>query len=127
MAKLSTALVEPLIDSTRGNVATIARNLGVSRTAIIKFVAKSPTLTEQLSDAREGMLDHAESKLYEAIDKGEAYALCFFLKTQGKRRGYVERQELTGADGEGVQIQFVENIIGQPHSKPAGGPAPETK
>lgn len=125
MAKLSLDQVQPLIGSERGNVANIARHLGVSRTAILKFVAKYPTLTQELKDARESMKDHAESALYKAIDTGEAWAVCFFLKTQGKDRGYVERQELTGADGEGVSVRFVENIIDQPRSIPAGGPAPE--
>lgn len=34
------------------------------------------------------MLDHAESSLQKAVLKGEAWAVCFFLKTQGKSRGY---------------------------------------
>ena len=103
MARLSTELVSPLIDTERGNVAQIARKLGVSRTAILKFVAKSPTLTENLKDARESMKDHAESALYNAIEKGEAWAVCFFLKTQAKDRGYIEKQIIGGDDGKPVQ------------------------
>jgi hypothetical protein len=37
------------------------------------------------------MLDNVESALYTAALAGEAWAVCFFLKTQGKARGYVER------------------------------------
>jgi len=39
------------------------------------------------------MLDNAESVLYKAVLNGEAWAVCFFLKCQGKSRGYIERQE----------------------------------
>jgi len=47
------------------------------------------------------MCDNAESALNRAVINGEAWAVCFTLKTQGKDRGYIERtqQEITGRDG----------------------------
>jgi hypothetical protein len=39
-------------------------------------------------------LDLAESKLHEEILGGNTAAIIFFLKTKGKKRGYVERQEV---------------------------------
>ncbi len=41
-------------------------------------------------------------KLMEAVENGEIAAIIFRLKTKGKKRGYVERQELTGADNQPI-------------------------
>jgi hypothetical protein len=62
-------------------------------------------LKDALEDSRETTLDNAEDKLGLAVKKGEAWAICFLLKTQGKSRGYVERIEQTGADGGAIQIE----------------------
>ena len=45
------------------------------------------------------MLDLAEAKLLVAINNCEAWAVCFFLKTQGKKRQYTERVQVTGENG----------------------------
>ncbi len=37
--------------------------------------------------------------LDKGMQEGNMTATIFFLKTQGKSRGYIERQEITGADG----------------------------
>ena len=50
-----------------------------------------PALITALTEARETMLDTAESVLYSKILAGDITALIFFLKTQGKSRGYIER------------------------------------
>jgi hypothetical protein len=44
-------------------------------------------------------LDFAESQLHKQISENSTAATIFYLKTKGKKRGYIERQEITGADG----------------------------
>jgi hypothetical protein len=96
--------LEPLLEKDKGNVAAVARRFGVSRGTILNRVNESPTLQKVLADARESMLDNAESVLYKKVLEGSTAELIFFLKTQGKSRGYVERQELTGADGDAIRF-----------------------
>ena len=91
----------------KGNLSAIARKYNVSRASVCDLVAKRPNLQKIMEDARESRLDAAEDKLGQKIDDGEGWAVCFFLKTQGKKRGYVERQELTGAEGGPVQVEQV--------------------
>ena len=89
-----------VIRETEGNLAHCARKFGISRTTFNRYVNERATLCHVVTEAREAMKDNVESKLYEKALAGEAWAVCFFLKTQAKDRGYVERQEMTGAEGE---------------------------
>jgi hypothetical protein len=41
------------------------------------------------------------------IDAENVAAIIFYLKTQCKDRGYVERQEITGADAGPITIKVV--------------------
>jgi hypothetical protein len=77
----------------RGLVSQAAANLGVSRQAVTQRMSKHPTLQQARDEAREGMIDDAESALYTAIAERESWAVLFYLKTQGRDRGYVERSE----------------------------------
>ena len=51
-------------------------------------------------------LDFAESQLHKQIAKQSTAATIFYLKTKGKKRGYIERQEITGADGMPTNFQI---------------------
>lgn len=79
---------------SRGMVALSARSLGITRRALYYRLQQSEKLREALEDAREFALDNAESRLQKCIDREEAWAICFFLKTQGKSRGYIEKAEI---------------------------------
>jgi hypothetical protein len=65
------------------------------------IIKKSEKLQRVVHDARQSMCDNAESALNRAVINGEAWAVCFTLKTQAKDRGYIERTqtEISGRDG----------------------------
>ena len=90
---LSVELAAVAIQEAQGNVSVAAKRLGICRTTFYDYINRHPSLKKVLSEARETMLDEAESVLYKAVLRGQSWAVCFFLKCQGKSRGYVERQE----------------------------------
>lgn len=91
--------IEQALRDTKGMVSVAAKKLGFQRSALYDRIQRSERLQMVIADEREAMTDTAELALHRAIVGGEAWAVCFYLKTQGKSRGYVERQELTGANG----------------------------
>ena len=86
------------IEGSRGFVTEIAKRLGCARTYVYTLVDKYPTAKRVLQDEREGLKDFAEGKLLEQIKAGNMTAIIFYLKTQGKDRGYVERTEIAGVE-----------------------------
>ena len=101
---------EQMIDAlaeSMGMISPAARKLGCSRTTIRRYLAEYPEIAEAIEDANEEVNDIAELKLLDAIKRGEAWAICFRLKTKAKNRGYVERAELTGTNGAPVKIKLV--------------------
>lgn len=61
-----------------------------------RYVEKYPTIKAVVDDEREKFIDLAESRLVQHVRKGSLPAIMFALKTVGRSRGYVERQELAG-------------------------------
>lgn len=100
--------LESAIKEKRGNLAAVGRKFGISRQAVYKRVQKSDKLQNAFQEARESMLDNAETELYEQALNGNVTALIFLLKTQGKGRGYIERQEITGKDGDALRVKFID-------------------
>ena len=68
---------------------------------------------DQLQDIREESLDIAEEGLHSLMatnnETVKLRAIDLFLKTQGKGRGYVERQELDVEGDFSVQVEFVKS------------------
>lgn len=104
--KMTVNSLEKAILEKRGNIAAVARAFGVSRNAVYKRLNNNERLRNALEEARETMLDNAERQLYDEAMDGNTTALIFLLKTRGKPRGYVERQEVTGAEGSAVVVQL---------------------
>ena len=105
MARVTVAQCAEALKNSKGFVSQAARNLGISRQQLHKIINKHPTVKEAVTDAREEMKDFAEGKLYQGIANDTTALLIFYLKTQAKDRGYVERQEHTGADAGPIEIQ----------------------
>jgi hypothetical protein len=88
------------LENTAGFKTYAAKNLGCSYQTILNYFERYPDLEDTLTHIRERKLDLAEHQLVKAIDRGEPWAIKYYLKYQGKMRGYIERQEFTGGDGE---------------------------
>jgi hypothetical protein len=85
-------------------VTTLAKRLGVTRRYVYTLLKKFSTAQDALEDQRDAMLDFAEDALMKAVARGNISAIIFLLKTQGKERGYVERQEIAGPDSGPVTL-----------------------
>ena len=75
------------------NITATCTALGISRKTFYEWKDKKKKLAEGLEAAEESILDYAESKLVEHIQNDDVQALIFFLRTKGKKRGYVEKTE----------------------------------
>ncbi|KKT30745.1 MAG: hypothetical protein UW18_C0011G0006 [Microgenomates group bacterium GW2011_GWF1_44_10] len=95
------------IHKYNGNISAIARAFGITRSAIYDYIEKRPELKDIIQDERESILDDAESELFKQAKRGNLSALIFFLKTQGKKRGYVERSEITGSEGAAIRVEYI--------------------
>ena len=94
--RLTLNQIEHTLEQSNGNISYAARSLGVARNTLYKRINKNPRLQKVLDDARETLVDTAESALLTAVRTGNIAAIIFTLKTQGKARGYIERQEIAG-------------------------------
>jgi hypothetical protein len=122
------ALLEALEDKY-GIVTDACRATGVERSTFYEWLKIDPEFKASVDEIQETAIDYVEGKLFERISgvevmthnsKGEEVvyslppdvpAISLYLKTRGKKRGYVERTELTGADGKAMITETHVKII----------------
>jgi predicted DNA-binding transcriptional regulator AlpA len=76
------------------NVSNACGKVGIARKTFYEWCNTSDIFSQKVDEAKEAMVDFAESSLYKQIKDGNTSATIFFLKTQAKDRGYVERQDI---------------------------------
>ena len=94
------------LEKSLGVVTTACKNAGCSRETFYKYCKDDEVFKEKVEDISNITLDFAESQLHKQIQDGNTSATIFYLKTKGKKRGYVERQEITGAEGMPTNFQI---------------------
>lgn len=73
----------------------------MERQTLYNWIESDEELKKSLSDIRESMIDMTEGQMFKLIQEGNPAAIFFHLKTQGRKRGYIEKQEIdhtTGGD-----------------------------
>ncbi len=81
------------LEECKGMIYLAARRLGCHPNTVSNYMRRYPAVRDVVTAKRGEMVDTAEIALHKAIQGGEGWAVCFTLKTLGKERGYVERQE----------------------------------
>ena len=75
------------------NISATCEKIGISRRNFYYWKERNEKFREAIEDAEEQSIDMAETKLKRAVLDGDMTAIIFFLKTKGKKRGYVEQIE----------------------------------
>lgn len=122
--------------NTGGNVTEIAMACRTARGTVYNWIRESPLLQEEMYQIRQSHVDFAEKTMMkriggfkekvakvvvmetgaEVVDVEQYYPpdsdlIKFFLRTQAKDRGYIERKELTGLNGTALVEGITFNII----------------
>ena len=106
------AIIEAL-EKSLGVVTTACKNVGIARSTFYEWYKKDEEFKAEVNSISDLALDFAESQLHKQIQDGSTGATIFYLKTKGKKRGYVERHEITGANGDDmkIEIQIIDKIV----------------
>jgi len=82
------------LEEALGVVSTACKMIGCSRNTFYTYYKNDPEFKAQVDDLQNYALDMVESELHKQIIDGNTTATIFYLKTKGKKRGFVERQEI---------------------------------
>ncbi len=94
------------LEKSLGVVTTACKQVGIGRTTFYNYYNEDIDFAKKVDDIENVALDFAESQLHKQIQEGSTAATIFLLKTRGKKRGYVERQEITGAEGVPTDVKI---------------------
>ena len=86
------AVIEAL-ESSLGIVTTACKKVGVGRTTFYGWLKDDEDFAKQVKDIENVALDFAETQLHQQIKDNVPTSTIFYLKTKGKKRGYIERME----------------------------------
>ena len=91
--EISNEKIIEVLEQKAGLIQPTAKALNIARRTLYYWIEDDKELQEAVKQCRESMIDMAESTLLTKIKDGDTTSTIFYLKTQGKQRGYVERQE----------------------------------
>lgn len=94
--------------SKMGNVSKACKAANISRQTFYDWM-KDKQFAGKVDEVREGLLDFAEHQLLSNIRDGKTAEILFYLKTKGKGRGYIERQEISEIGDKMFEVKIVKN------------------
>jgi len=94
--------------SKMGNVSKACEAANISRQTYYDWM-KDNEFASKVDEVKEGLLDFAEHQLLSNIKDGKKTEIIFYLKTKGKKRGYIERQEVDTVGDKMFEVKIMKN------------------
>lgn len=111
--------------SCDGQVVDIAKKFGLTPRGLRKRIQENADLKEAQLEARERLVDIAQSQLGVAVRKGDAWAVKFTLETWGKERGFTKQIQVDSKSGCDVVVNFHNLYDGRNPYDPPGYDPPK--
>lgn len=70
------------------NISATCDAANISRQTFYSYMEKDKKFETAVENAKEGLIDFAETKMMEGINNGDSSLIQFFLRTKGRKRGY---------------------------------------
>lgn len=105
--------VKESIPKSAGIMSTIAARLGCSWNAARDFIVADPELSQMLQNEMEGVLDMAESVVYQSAKDGNTHDAKWLLSKKGKARGFGDKVEVENTGDVTVRIEYVNDWRGE--------------
>lgn len=80
------------------NVSATCKANDISRTTWYEWLKDHEWFAKEVENIKEDTKDFVEGKLMQNISAGKEASIFFYLKTQAKDRGYIERTEVINKD-----------------------------
>lgn len=110
--KFRPAVIAAAIIEHKGDLVSAADQVGCTVRTIYNYRDEHPVVAEAMDETKKRTHNHVRNRLMDLIDAGNVAATIFWLKTQGKDEGWVERTELTGAHGHAVEVEHRGTVHG---------------
>ena len=81
-----------VFENSSCNISVACKKFKISRQTYYVWL-ENTKFKQEIKDIEESLIDYAETKLMQNIRDGKESSIFFFLKTKGKKRGYVETVE----------------------------------
>ncbi len=82
------------LEQSLGVVTVACKKADVPRSTYYKWINEDDVFAKAVQEIENVALDFAESQLHKQIADNSTAATIFYLKTKGKKRGYIERKEV---------------------------------
>jgi hypothetical protein len=92
--RVKTQRIIDCLKETNGLISLAAKRVPCSPSTIRRRAAAVQSVQAVIDECRGELVDLGELALRRAVVNGEPWAVSLVLKTLGKGRGYVERQEV---------------------------------
>lgn len=81
-----------VFENSSCNISVACKKFKITRQTYYNWL-ENPKFKQEIIDIEESLIDYAETKLMQNIKEGKESSIFFFLKTKGKKRGYIETVE----------------------------------
>ena len=97
------AMIEAL-EKTLGIASRACEMVGIARQTHYRWLEEDPEYKANVESVADVALDFAESALHKQIEDGVPASTMFYLKTKGKKRGFIEKQEVESNVITGIKL-----------------------